>query len=59
MDFLLYLTVNKEKYICANELYEKLIICRIMVEEPATPIVLLSFLKKHVEAFLTYISHSE
>lgn len=48
MDLVLCLTVNKDKDVCGDELYEELIICRNMVDESATPIEVLSFLKKNM-----------
>lgn len=51
MDLVLCLTVNEESDICSDELYQELIICRNIVDESATPIEVLSFLKKTCGGF--------
>jgi len=51
MDLVLCLTVNEESDICGDELYQELIICRNIVDESATLIEVLSFLKKTSEGF--------
>jgi len=51
MDLVLRLTVNEDSDICGDELYQELIICRNIVDEYATPIEVLSFLKNKFGGF--------
>lgn len=55
MDLVLCLTVNEDSDICGDELYQELIICRNIVDEYATPIEVLSFLKNNLEAFQIFV----